>query len=441
MTEWETITTLTHQPAACLMHISALTQHAATTGLITPSGDLTKDTDQVASLHPDLAELTEYARAGTPPPVTPPWAAHIADPPHRPDGHRLGDLYQRLSAEARKSRALCQTPAWVTRLLLDIAFDHAYREHGPHVRMIDPACGTGHILIETLLRAYIRQHHGLGRAGKPALPWRIHPLERVTAALNVVHGVDIDPYAVLVARYRLLVMARALLHACGYDPSPRDLASLPLHVAAADALLAEDEPLLKRGTYHVVLANPPYITVKDRTLTKAIRARYPQVCYRKYSLAVPFHVLMHELLVPGGWCAQLTANSFMKREFGKRYIEEWLATQDLRWVIDTSGAYIPGHGTPTVILVTRNQTPTGEPVRTIRGIRGEPRKPADPASGVVWRDIARLVREREASDHLLTASQWHPIGQETGTQVEPIPVRARQPARPVQPPLFVLGGI
>ena len=44
----------------------------------------------------------------------------------------------------------------------------------------------------------------------------------------------------------------------------------------------------------------------------------------------------------------------MKREFGSKLIEDFLAHQDLRLVADTSGAYIPGHGTPTVILVGRN---------------------------------------------------------------------------------------
>ena len=33
----------------------------------------------------------------------------------------------------------------------------------------------------------------------------------------------------------------------------------------------------------------------------------------------------------------ITANSFMKREFGKRLIEEYLPKMDLTHVIDTSG--------------------------------------------------------------------------------------------------------
>ena len=36
----------------------------------------------------------------------------------------------------------------------------------------------------------------------------------------------------------------------------------------------------------------------------------------------------------------------MKREFGVPLIEKFLAKQDLQLVADTSGAYIPGHGTP-----------------------------------------------------------------------------------------------
>ena len=39
--------------------------------------------------------------------------------------------------------------------------------------------------------------------------------------------------------------------------------------------------------YHVVVGNPPYITVKDQGLNQAYRKRYTTL-YRQYSLAVPF---------------------------------------------------------------------------------------------------------------------------------------------------------
>ena len=62
----------------------------------------------------------------------------------------------------------------------------------------------------------------------------------------------------------------------------------------------------------------------------------------KYSLAVPFLERIVSLAVEGGFTGQITANSFMKREFGKKLIEEFFPRVDLTHVIDTSGAYIPG---------------------------------------------------------------------------------------------------
>jgi hypothetical protein len=77
----------------------------------------------------------------------------------------------------------------------------------------------------------------------------------------------------------------------------------------------------------------------------------------------------------------------MKREFGSKLIEQVLPRLDLTHVVDTSGAYIPGHGTPTVILFGRHRAPVDEGVRTVMGIKGEPSTPADPAHGLVWSAI------------------------------------------------------
>ncbi len=90
----------------------------------------------------------------------------------------------------------------------------------------------------------------------------------------------------------------------------------------------------------------------------------------------------------------------MKREFGKKLIEEFLPRWDLTHVIDTSGAYIPGHGTPTVILFGRNRAPVAATVRAVLGIRGEPPTPDDPAEGpglVGDRRPDRPARARRAS--------------------------------------------
>ena len=67
----------------------------------------------------------------------------------------------------------------------------------------------------------------------------------------------------------------------------------------------------------------------------------------------------------------IVSNAYMKRSFGKKLIESFLRRLDLTHVIDTSGVYLPGHGTPTTILFARHQPPVSSTIRAVRGIRGE----------------------------------------------------------------------
>lgn len=320
----------------------------------------------------------------------------------------LGDLYQDLSESARKRYALLQTPEFVEEFILDRSLTPAIETFGfQEVRLIDPTCGSGHFLLGAFERLF-----DLHVKHEPAA----NPRDLVQRALDQVHGVDLNPFAVSIARLRLLIAA---LQACGVKRL-EDAPAFRIHLAVGDSLLhgrglqgarqeyldVEEDPLrhvyqtedaqaLKETlgqTYHVVVGNPPYITVKDKALNQAYRNTYSS-CHRQYSLGVPFTQRFFELAQPGdttqtaGFVGMITANSFMKREFGTKLIEELLPRLDLTHVIDTSGAYIPGHGTPTVILFGRNRPPVANEIRTAMGIRGEPETPEDPRQGQVWRSI------------------------------------------------------
>jgi hypothetical protein len=321
------------------------------------------------------------------------------------DTRFLGDLYQELSESARKKYALLQTPIFVEEFILDRTLGEALQQLPlPKVTVIDPTCGSGHFLLgafSRLLAAWERHEAGT-------------PLEALAQrALDQVAGVDLNPFAVAIARFRLLMAA---LRACGVTRLDRAPA-FRIHVAVGDSLLHGDEPgrldLGNVGTgrfvrhafsdedlaevnavlgrrYAVVVGNPPYIVPKDKALNKAYRERYRRSCHMKYALSAPFIERFWQLAVTdagggvAGWTGQITANSFMKREFGKKVIEEFFPRVDLTHVIDTAGAYIPGHGTPTVILFGRARPPQTEVVRALLGIRGEPQTPGDPAKGDVW---------------------------------------------------------
>jgi uncharacterized protein DUF7008/Eco57I restriction-modification methylase len=338
------------------------------------------------------------------------------------DTRFLGDLYQDLSQHAKDTYALLQTPEFVEEFILDRTLEPALAERPLEgLRLIDPTCGSGHFLLgafDRLLDRWQRQAPGMERQAL------------VQQALDSIHGVDINPFAVAIARFRLTVTA---LKASGL----RSLESAPafrFHLAVGDSLLhgpgqqtlqndtdlsgftytTEDLGLLQEiltdGRYDVVVGNPPYITVKDPQLNQAYRERY-KTCKGTYALTVPFMERFFGLARYGregqlaGWVGQITSNSFMKREFGSKLIEDFLRRKDLRLLADTSGAFIPGHGTPTVILVGRNQPLVGPTVRAALGIRGEPARPSEPEKGRVWRSIVEHVDEPGWDDGWITIAE------------------------------------
>jgi hypothetical protein len=94
----------------------------------------------------------------------------------------------------------------------------------------------------------------------------------------------------------------------------------------------------------------------------------------------------------------------MKREFGKKLIEEFFPKIELSHVIDTSGAYIPGHGTPTVILLGRNRRATSDTVRAVLGIKGEPSTPEQASQGHVWQSIVKQIDRAGVQDEFTSTA-------------------------------------
>ncbi|WP_180819273.1 BREX-2 system adenine-specific DNA-methyltransferase PglX [Gordonia terrae] len=361
------------------------------------------------------------------------------------DTRFLGDVYQDLSEFAKQTYALLQTPEFVEEFILDQTLEPALEERPlDGFTVIDPTCGSGHFLLGAFHRLLDRWQREA-----PALGQRV----LVQRALGSVYGVDINPFAVAIARFRLLVEA---LHASG-DKSIEKLIDIKLNLAAGDSLLwgsrqeamsddllsaglqefalsTEDAESLKsilRREHDAVVGNPPYISIKDAALRDLYRRHYT-TCHGKYVLTVPFMELFFELAKDGssrkpGWVGQITSNSFMKREFGTKLIEEFLGSKDLQKVVDTSGAYIPGHGTPTVILVARNRgianaLPT---VRAVLGVRGEPGRPDDAAKGLVWSAITEHIDEPGFENNWISvtdlpraALQEHPWSLSGGGAVE-----------------------
>ena len=215
----------------------------------------------------------------------------------------LGDLYQDLSQHAKDTYALLQTPVFVEEFILDRTLEPALKERPLEgFRLIDPTCGSGHFLLGAFGRLLDRWHkHAPG----------LELQARVQAALDAIHGVDLNPFAVAIARFRLTVAALQASGLSSLEVAP----AFTFHLAVGDSLIhgpdpdvlpgmsdrtaymaftyaTEDGPLLltllEEGRYDVVVGNPPYITPKDKALNQIYRAKYANVCKGKYALTVPF---------------------------------------------------------------------------------------------------------------------------------------------------------
>lgn len=328
------------------------------------------------------------------------------------EGELMGDLYQELDPVVKDRFALCQTPDFVRAFILDRTLTPAIEEFGSdEVRLLDPACGSGHFLIDGLKRIVVA-------TAEKHKDWS---KEKVVAhALDRVVGIDLNDYACALARTRLIMTAAELADVTKLAAAAR----FHPHVYWADGLEQVEKEEQKPSTqfdlftkveekpratltrsdvraalkkvfekkFHAVVANPPYIVERDEARKEYHREktgkkqRYVSA-YRQYSLGCPFTERSFQLAESGGFVGLITSNNFMKREFGKPLVETVLPGLDLTLVVDTSQAYIPFHGTPTVLLFGRNQRPQREAVRAAMGKRGESGVPEDPAKGKVWSSI------------------------------------------------------
>jgi hypothetical protein len=175
-------------------------------------------------------------------------AHDVTSGPATISGFLIGDLLQLLTDERSKGHALVQSPWWLADGILDRTLIPAAREHRDEtLRLIDPSCGTGHMLIRAigmLWELYTtgnltpRQMRMDGVTGWTPVP----PGEAAARILAGVDGVELDPVTAAVARLRVTVTIAHLLHTAGTLPGPLHLATIPHRIqpriVVGDSLLA-----------------------------------------------------------------------------------------------------------------------------------------------------------------------------------------------------------
>ena len=160
-------------------------------------------------------------------------------------GERVRQFNRRQAANRRDTPEACKTggvyytPPELVDFIVRSAVGRAARRRGDAIRVLDPACGSGAILVG----AY---NFLLKRAGR-----RLTLAQRQTILLEGVFGVDIDPEAVEVAKLALLLkMLEDTAATAGEAAACRrkTLAALAANIKCGNALVGPDFFPMPGGT-------------------------------------------------------------------------------------------------------------------------------------------------------------------------------------------------
>ena len=171
------------------------------------------------------------------------------------------------------------TPAPLAAFMAEAALD-AWLGDLAALRVLDPACGCGALLVAVAEALLVR--------GLPP-----------TVVAERLRGVDVDADAVAIARTRL-----------------ESLLGAPVTLAVGDSL----DPNVLAGECDLVIANPPYIRQERLAASTkaAMRRRWGHLLDGTADLAAAFYALGWDLLAPGGIHLYLGTDSWLDAAYAGR---------------------------------------------------------------------------------------------------------------------------
>jgi hypothetical protein len=367
------------------------------------------------------------------------------------DTRFLGDVYEQLDRETVSRYALCQTPSFIAEFILSETLVPAFEERPlAEITLIDPTCGSGHFLLDAFWHFARRYLAGKGDTFPQGVPPdRLDIFKRLVQ--DHLFGADIVELSCELARFRLLLagidfVGRDALEMASPDGHPlTPLQGLHFNIVCCDSLvpyervvgMARDVALpgsgeeadeaartasIERvvGTGHeqreawrvlhrkhtVSVGNPPYVQCDNPRKREFYRSGTVDGARRvpgfsgyasisgQFPLGVPFTERFFEVTMSGGWVGLINSNTFARRPFGARLIERVLPKYELRLIVDCSGVNIPGHGTPTVILIGCKRPACGSFTPVIACTRADSSGDQNAEMSPCWLEIKWVAQRR-----------------------------------------------
>ncbi len=319
--------------------------------------------------------------------------------------------------EVRKAGGVYYTPTYIVDYIVKNTVGRLVAEKKPgprggvsHLRILDPACGSGSFLIgayQFLLDwhrdQYVEDGPGNWVTGKsPRLyqsqggEWRLTTEERKRILLNNIFGVDIDPQAVEVTKLSLLlkVLEGENEQSIGKQIDlfrERVLPDLSDNIKCGNSLIGPDfyrhrqanlfneeeafrinafdwqkefAGIMQAGGFDAVIGNPPYVRQEGLGEYKS----YFQEKYEVYHGIADLYAYFIEkgisLLKTGGYFSYIVANKWLRANYGSP-LRGWLRKRQIVQIVDFGDLPVFKQATTyPCVLVARNH-PAGTDFRAV----------------------------------------------------------------------------
>lgn len=195
-----------------------------------------------------------------------------------------------------KKRGVVYTPFQISKYMIENTITDLDIINNPFIKILDPACGCGNILIpcfKYLKNIYLKNLTEINAVNNLSLSEKniaIHIID------NNLHGTDIDMYSI-----KVLVLD--LFNESGYVNEK--------NFCAIDFLVKFEE-----DKFDVIIGNPPYVGHKsvDREYSRRLKSDYKDIYKDKGDISYCFFIKAFDMLKPSGKVSFITSRYFMEAQ-------------------------------------------------------------------------------------------------------------------------------
>ena len=306
-------------------------------------------------------------------------------------GDLLSEIYAKLvSPIARKKHGQVFTPYWLADFIAERALELAETDSEP-ISVLDPACGSGSFLVAFLERT----------AGD-RLRRRMIDYDTFKKVVEKLHGNDIDPFAVAIARMQLFWHFIPFKDMIIHNKVPL------VKISTGDALEIDNKlfapggtwKIYDRRTYDAVVGNPPYVRpeiLKQEKTSAEDSAFYGKLARANLRTRFVFKALKR-WVKEGGILAFVLPLSVLDSK-NDAHLRKLLRTQwTIREIVDLEFAakeVFPDVAVNPIVLIVQKKQPSDQDEVVLRFLDGPP-------AGKGKDMLAELKEERLAYGEIFT---------------------------------------